>query len=1386
MPRTKMEPPPIRLFISLIFLCVFLSTGWSGDVSSLSRVFQLGGGIEDRDEDGHAESVALRVVVPDNPTAEELMLAADIAARANLESLAVDFYAVVRESEIKDPRSIPNPILIGSRLIWVQKLLKKGRLDGAEPSTHQGRVSVFDDEGQRGIVLFAGSPDAMLRTGRAFFLRWPYFWEVWGREEGATYFRLEEDLGRFFEQKGVDHQQTRIVQALYDFPPDKSPHEAIKRLKFDRGEIQNLVVQARFQDEEERTKAARALEALQRSHRRGQQTEVLTYPGCAQISFQLLSSGKATTVTLPRVGYPKRMLTPSYKPVSRTKITGKDFDLTALFSTRGLYADGDKDGILDGVDAIIITPQDLDAPSITRLASRLVLPTAGASFPLVWLDREIEEPKTLKAPILVGRSNQFYQDLLKTGKTREPSLEVSWGMVQVIPEAFNPSHALAVIGRDKEGLDKTLAYLAQTFPHIKEFGEGSPSVSDLAAAVEEFFAGKRGSAEAYFLDELNKVLEQMEDKAFESFKVGLYLPQKNKKFADDLGQHLKKTIETEELEIETKALRDSRTVFSKNSEFIWEGDEALELIQSRMDELVGSDLPVRIHLGLSESPSVRQKLEERVKTLLCQNGVPDAEVEVLCAYKPGFFWLLERVLPAFKDKSLHRLTIRVAEEKEDLTRLKRFYAEPTRWLQELYPIDEILARELRLPLDRITFELKDPGGPVYEVLGFDESGALLGQHSFAPRTREALFLKALPEWGKVKRTTGWLQITAGEKTVLETMIQTDLERFWDFYQDEVLKDLYSYILDKTKNRPTFAEQPYFKRLLVEMFFSEPDYRLGLDEEIVSSLEAIHDELYFDTLDFLRGITDVQVEEEDIPEDTSRYSAPGNILPLIHPSLEGQGGRVKVTLEEPLAKSSKMVLKWKERDRQEMDRTITFPTVKPKGIRLTALTYNGQKERVENVLAETELDKEKDYLLLIRTIDALHQLHERDVIDPGFRYPGLGSLTLRLKHKDWVKEVTFTLEDEQTPRGPASSSGAKEVRTVPTDEIISPHMCLEFVEHLGRFPSIKTFIAGRSYEDREIPVLEVFLPQGTYVSIPRLVTAKPSIYLSGRQHANEVSATNTILKLAELLATDPSYKDYLKAVNFVLHPMENPDGAELAYELQKITPFHSLHAGRYTSLGIDVGYQVSVSKPLLPEAKVRRYLYDKWIPDIYLNLHGYPSHEWVQPFSNYVPYLFRDYWIPRGWFAYFNAVTLPVYQPWKEAAEDLKGYIIREINAEAQIQESNAKFYDRYYRWAARWQPHLDYLEIEEGVNLYAKRRSSRENRLTPRRRMTFVEETPELMDETARGSWLEFLCEQSLAYLRAHIKYLAQVRHETARIEEESEDRIHIQFVRGRPGSLDR
>ena len=83
------------------------------------------------------------------------------------------------------------------------------------------------------------------------------------------------------------------------------------------------------------------------------------------------------------------------------------------------------------------------------------------------------------------------------------------------------------------------------------------------------------------------------------------------------------------------------------------------------------------------------------------------------------------------------------------------------------------------------------------------------------------------------------------------------------------------------------------------------------------------------------------------------------------------------------------------------------------------------------------------------------------------------------------------------------------------------------------------------------------------------TLKPTIVYSARQHANEVSSTSHVLKMAELLLTDPVYREKLNKVNVVIHPITNADGAQLAYDLQKINPTYMLHAGYLGALGVDV-------------------------------------------------------------------------------------------------------------------------------------------------------------------------------------------------------------------------
>ena len=139
-------------------------------------------------------------------------------------------------------------------------------------------------------------------------------------------------------------------------------------------------------------------------------------------------------------------------------------------------------------------------------------------------------------------------------------------------------------------------------------------------------------------------------------------------------------------------------------------------------------------------------------------------------------------------------------------------------------------------------------------------------------------------------------------------------------------------------------------------------------------------------------------------------------------------------------------------------------------------------------------------------------------------------------------------------------------------------------------------------------------------------------------------------MAELLLTDPVYREKLNKVNVVIHPITNADGAQLAYYLQKINPTYMLHAGYLGSLGVDVTAAqwdpISISIQRAAFARDLAHV----VAGYFLQPHGYPSHEWVQMFSEYAAWVrtrsveTRDYWTMRGWwmpgFAWLDDARYP--------------------------------------------------------------------------------------------------------------------------------------------------
>ena len=299
--------------------------------------------------------------------------------------------------------------------------------------------------------------------------------------------------------------------------------------------------------------------------------------------------------------------------------------------------------------------------------------------------------------------------------------------------------------------------------------------------------------------------------------------------------------------------------------------------------------------------------------------------------------------------------------------------------------------------------------------------------------------------------------------------------------------------------------------------------------------------------------------------------------------------------------------------------------------------------------------------------------------------------------------------------------------------------------------------------------------------------------SARQHANEVSSTSHTLKMAELLLTDPAYQPMLNKVNVVFHPITNPDGAQLAYDLYKITPDFMLHAGYLGSLGVDMTNQQWEQDPIYPESTIRADLWRQWLPDVFLNPHGYPSHEWVMLFSEYAGWVrnrvteARDWWGMRGWFTPgFGYLDDPKFPRHKAAAFEIRDRFSANINAAPEVRALNTRAYARYERYGRAFDAENFKLDFTNDVLIYsaikgAKASPTSQDFMTRNPNVTIWTGSTEAPDETAYGDWMKLVATAGLQWDKAILDYLVSGDHQIERKTAEFFGGVSLSINRPRP-----
>jgi hypothetical protein len=1393
---------------------------------SLAVLFEPQSGIvRDTNGDALADAVAARVILPARPAAEEIEAATNLAARLGFETTALSLPIVVRDHDVQQPDSIALPILVGRENALVAKISGRGDLNLQSLKPGQGLIVAVSSPlgGGDGVVVAGSDPAGTLAAANELAARLPRLWSM----TGITLRMIEEQAAQYLRSRAVQAGPASISSILVD-----SDRRGIASV--------TVVVQVPAADA---SRALRALADLDTAHRRGLEPRTLNFAEAAETLIDLRAGARALGRTaVRRAGLNARTLTPPIDPdelapdspgergqaAEAAAAPAKTFDLSNAYSISGWFGDSYADLIPDRTETTLLLGDASDSFGAVHIGSRLGLESTGVTLPIAKPAAKVKDPSRDANLILVGRGNPLVADLVKIGRARLDDLQLEEGVVQIVPRAFGGATATVVAGADAAGGEAAAMYLARRVPYLWDIERGSFTFTDLTTELSRFLAARSGAAQAALaLREVDDALKELKEKKLQSIDVKVYLESAEPAFDGYLAARLQEALKEVPVTVASQGITDPVPVFEDKIDLPWEVDEFRARLKSEVLPRISKGATVDLDVRLSEPPDVRRAIADDVHAELLKAGAAQANVRVLSAYKQGFLWLTEQVIPQLKGKGVAAVRIKVAAHKPDLSKKFKFYGVPSRWLHELYPVDEIFERDLAVPKDAFHLELVDDAkappslvelppslklrrtavalaeaarrGPaaasaqadLYELEALDGGGEVVQRASFSPKFVEREYLEKFPGWSRVEVTTGWLAASVDGTRVADARIATDPERFWDHYQSKVLPRIYDHVMKVTENRPTPDKQPFHRDLDVEIWMSEPDFRIGIDEELVSSLESLHEDLYFVTLDFFDALGRTTTKR--------RLAAPGKIFPIVHPSRSGKPGQARILFAGNASTRARLEITYKEAG-SDKPGTIARDLPKIETTAPVALRAVVRPDRVSEVELQVEAKDDREAARAADAIDGLVKLQDA----------GLYRTTLSYNHIDRVA-VAISLKDARTRRvirntGASRPPNVRLARQAPRlpvvtwDHIISPDESEEIVGKLSAYPEIKSYRAGRSYRGRDISVMEITLPTSSaLVSVAKLTAFKPTIFITGRQHANEVSSTSHILRLAELLATDKTYKPILKRVNVILHPVENPDGAQMAYELQKLTPTHMLHAGRYSALGMDVASQVGQPDPLLPEALVRGRVWQEWLPDIYLNPHGYPSHEWVQQFAGYVPPGFRTYWSSRGWYTSVGGLRDPRFPEHVEAIATVREAIVREINSNPDVKAMNLRHQARYRRWAYGFAPYVYNQEIYKDTAIYYSDPETGEPRGSRRAgssrgaaggrasmsawpQVTFVSGGTEAPDETAQGEWLTLITKPGFSYLMAHITYLRDGRYQIDRIEEEGQrDSVSLTRLRVRP-----
>jgi hypothetical protein len=1401
--------------------------------SLLEDAFHAGTLLRDTNNDNIADAVCAHIIVPATPDEGTNTAAANLAARLGYETSGITLPIVTTATNAAAFKAQCTPQAIS---LWVGAAAvpsaQSTELEALRAQLQLGEGGVFILN--NGLAFVGADALGLLAATNAYAARAPYQWSIPGPKLNTLAEAINEKLSA---AKLSAHAELTGLTYSNNKP---GIQRAILRItgSADPAAIRKAIVPAPDAP-----------------------IAVATAASVWQIELP-----NAAPLVIPTGAAPPRPLAAMPEtPADDVRL----LDLGALYTVKGLLSGSPKKMVPSSVAARLYISAGDPGVAQANLAARMAFESIGVTLPLAFPAAGVSPTQANGIPIVADGSllADHERNLLgapggadlekilpgQYAQAQSPELmplQPGEGELRAVDRAFGKSPALLVRG-DVNGQAAALSYGAEHLPYLWEPSKKYESTDEMRQDVQRFFSLRSSAGQAavalYHLDTwASDLAKSTQGKTLSSVRAEVDVDEADPRLKQFIHDQLARKLHTPDIEVVTGTLHagtkccDAGPALHNNSTLIpyqqheptfaedltipWEGKRLLGAVQAAASKL-DKQSPIVLQARVSEGPAMRIKLRDEIIASLKTAGADPQklDVHVLSAYKQGYSWLVDEIEPELKMKHAAKIKIEFAPY-EDPQKLSSMGA-VSRWVEELFPVDEVLARDLKIPLAHIELAQKsDPAAATYTVHAWNAAGTEILSKDFAIKTVSRPYSNQFPHYETVNVTTGWLTMTCGSTTLVDQRIETDPEYFWDHYQTETLPRIFKLIVQQNNGKPKVEYQPLFDTLKLSFKMSEPDYETGIDQERISSLEALQEDTFFSTQNFFYMMGDLMA--------TGKMDYMGRILPVSYPSVEGQDGHVRIEYYAKDAGFPQVNLAWKvEGDATPHEQSRELPALKAGEARLVAARLGAGDDAVHSLtwriaadyktddyarwITETEKDTVDHTILSVQQaaaqLDWLNRMHTAGLYTDTFAYPHLKNLAFEFElpldpgkgnhTKNEIVPAQFAVAAPTKPRPqitditpePLDATGHFVSWDLPIDPAHSEHL----LSRLATYPGVNVYWMGRTYLGRDMWAADVLLPSPSELrSLAKETTLKAVIIYSGRQHANEVSSTSHLFRLAEQLVTDPATRDSLKKVNVVIHPITNVDGAQLSIDLAKITPNFMLHPGYHASLSADLTSAQWDPNPIYPESATRRQLWQAWLPDAFLNPHGYPTHEWVQPFSEYAAWVItrteaeygRNNWVPRGWFTSLFYLGDEDHKDTKTVSYALRDRIVDNMAKTPGVLALNASMNDRYARYQ-RFDVYGYQQPIYKGTRIYMALKGEKpagesdalDSFMLRYPDITYDDGYTEAPDETAYGSFLHLVASAGLAFDRAHLEYFTQGKYKITHTQKDFFDGVQWSVDRDRP-----